>query len=81
MQETWVGKIAWRRERLPTPVFWPGEFQVLYSPWGCKESDRTEQLSLTKVIRKIIQQQNENIKQRDRHCKMATIKTHFKTKF
>ena len=26
VQETWVGKIPWRRERLPTPVFWPGEF-------------------------------------------------------
>ena len=22
----WVGKIPWRRERLPSPVFWPGEF-------------------------------------------------------
>ena len=22
----WVGKIPWRRERLPMPVFWPGEF-------------------------------------------------------
>ena len=22
----WVGKIPWRREQLPTPVFWPGEF-------------------------------------------------------
>ena len=22
----WVGKIPWRRERLPTPVFWPGEY-------------------------------------------------------
>jgi len=36
MQETgfspWVGKIPWRRERLPTPVFWPGEFHGLYSP-------------------------------------------------
>ena len=31
--------------RLPTPVFWPGEFQGLYSPWGRKESDTTEQLS------------------------------------
>ena len=38
----WVGKIPWRRERLPTPVFWPGEFLGLYSPWGCKESDMTE---------------------------------------
>ena len=27
----WVGKIPWRRERLPTPVFWPGEFHGLYS--------------------------------------------------
>ena len=25
-------------------VFWPGEFHGLYSPWGCKESDTTEQL-------------------------------------
>ena len=29
----WVGKIPWRRKRLPTPVFWPGEFHGLYSPW------------------------------------------------
>ena len=27
----WVGKISWRRERLPTPVFWPGDFHGLYS--------------------------------------------------
>ena len=33
-------------ERLPTPVFWPGEFHGLYSPCGHKESDTTEQLSL-----------------------------------
>ena len=44
VQETWVGKIPWRRERLPTPVFWSGEFHGLYSPWGRKESDKTEQL-------------------------------------
>ena len=43
----WVGKIPWRRERVPTPVFWPGEFHGLYSPWGRKESDTTEWLSLT----------------------------------
>ena len=51
MQETWVrslvGKIPWRREQLPTPVFWPGEFMDcivhgLYSSWGHKESDMTE---------------------------------------
>ena len=27
----WVGKIPWRRERLPTPVFGSGEFRGLYS--------------------------------------------------
>ena len=46
----WVGKIAWRRERLPTPVFWPREFHGLYSTWGCKESDKTELLSLTYLL-------------------------------
>ena len=30
--DAWVGKIPWRRERLPTPVFWPREFHGLYSP-------------------------------------------------
>ena len=40
-------KILSRREMLPTPVFWPGEFHGLSSPWGCKESDTTEQLSLS----------------------------------
>ena len=42
----WIGKI-WRRERLPIPVFWPGEFHGLYRTWGCKEWDMTEQLSLS----------------------------------
>jgi len=40
--------IPWRRERLPTPVFWPEEFHGLYSPWGRKESDKTERLSLSR---------------------------------
>ena len=31
---------------LPTPVFWPGKFHGLHSPWGCKESDMTVQISL-----------------------------------
>ena len=38
-----------RRERLPTPVFWPGEFHG-YSLWGCKESDMTERLSKKKKV-------------------------------
>ena len=41
-----LGRSPWRRERLPTPVYWPGEFHGLYSPWGLKESGTTEQLSL-----------------------------------
>ena len=49
MWETWVPslgwKISWRRERLPTPVFWPKEFHPLYSSWGHKELDTTQQLS------------------------------------
>ena len=41
-----IGKIPWRRERLPTPVFWPGESNGVFSPWGHKELDKTERLSL-----------------------------------
>ena len=54
--DPWVTKIPWRREEkrrewLPIPVFFPGEFHgqtslVGYSPWGHKESDLTEQLIL-----------------------------------
>ena len=47
-----VGNIPWTREWLRTPVFWPGEFRgqrslAGYRPWGCKESDMTERLSLS----------------------------------
>ena len=34
--DPWVGKMPWRREWLPSPVFWPGEFHELYRPWGLK---------------------------------------------
>ena len=47
--DPWVVKIPWRRERLPTPVFWPREFHGLYSPWGHKESDMTEWLSVSSL--------------------------------
>ena len=50
--DPWVGKFPWRRAWQPTLVFWPGESHgqrslLGYSPWGHKESDTTEQLSLT----------------------------------
>ena len=45
-----VRKIPWRRKWQPTPLFLPGESHGQrnlegYSPWSCKESDTTEQLS------------------------------------
>jgi len=48
----WVGKMPWRREWQPTPVFLPEKFHGQrslegYSPWGSKESDTTERLSLS----------------------------------
>ena len=43
----WVRKILCRRERLPSPVFWPGEFHGLYSiVHEVAESNTTERLSL-----------------------------------
>ena len=43
------GMISWERKWQPTPVFLPGKPHgqrslVGDSPWGCKESDMTEQL-------------------------------------
>ena len=50
MWETWVQSVGWEdsleKANLPTLVFWPGKCHGLYSPWGCKESDMAEQLSL-----------------------------------
>ena len=28
--DSWVGKMPWRRDRQPTPVFWPGEFHGVF---------------------------------------------------
>ena len=51
----WVGKISWRREWLPTPVFLPGESHEQrslegYSPQGRRESDIAEQLSKHSLV-------------------------------
>ena len=48
--DPWVGKVPWRRERLPTSVFRPGEFHGLYGPWGHKELDMTERLALSLLM-------------------------------
>ena len=59
MPETLVQSLGWedpleKRKWQPAPVFLPGEFHAQrslvgyspYSPWGCKELDMTEQLTL-----------------------------------
>ena len=57
MQKTWVQSLGWENPlemgKLPTSVFWPGEFQGVYSPWGGKELDVTERhhsLSLVTIV-------------------------------
>ena len=50
--DPWVRKIRWRRRWQPTPGFLPGKSHrqrslVGYSPWGYKESDRTERRQQT----------------------------------
>ena len=46
--DPWLGKIPWSRKWHCTPIFLPGKCHGLmgYSPWGHKESDTTEQLSM-----------------------------------
>ena len=53
--DPWVGKIPWRREWQPNPGFLLGEFHgqrilVSYSPWGHKESDTIEQVTLSHSV-------------------------------
>ena len=50
------GKIPWRRGWLPTPIFLPGELHAQrslagYSPRGRNESDTTEQLTHTQLVK------------------------------
>ena len=50
--DPWVGKIPCVRKWQPTPVFFPEESHgqrrlAGYSPWASKESDTTEQLTLS----------------------------------
>ena len=46
-----IQKIPQSRKWQPTPIFLPGKYHRQrslegYSPWGCKESDMTERLSM-----------------------------------
>ena len=56
MWDTQIPSLGWEgpleKEWLPTPVSLPGQLQeqrslVGYSPWGCKETDMTEQLTVS----------------------------------
>ena len=60
--DPWIGKILWDRKWQRTPVALPGESHgqrslVGYSPWGRKESDTTERLSMRDHCHKSQQQQ------------------------
>ena len=53
--DSWVRKIPWSRKWQPTIVFLPEKSHrqrslVGYSPWGCRESDTTEQMSMQEVV-------------------------------
>ena len=51
MQETWFRSLGWEdpleKGKATHSSFWPRELHGLYSSWGHKESDTTEQLSLS----------------------------------
>ena len=59
MQETWVRSLGWEdplekgkathSSILAWRILWT-VYMDLYSPWGCKESDMTEGLSLSKIL-------------------------------
>ena len=66
--DSWVRKTPWWREWLPTSLFLPGEFHrkrslAGYSPWGCKEWDTTEWLTLSK--RNILKEWGELIREKE----------------
>ena len=50
MRETWIWSLGWEgpleKGNATISVFRPGEFHGVCSPWGLKESDTTEWLSL-----------------------------------
>ena len=60
MREPWVKSLGWEdplekgkvthSNILAWRIPWTVQSMRLYSPWGCKELDTTEQLSLTKLI-------------------------------
>ena len=69
IRETWV---PWRRARLPTPVFWPGEYTPLYSPLGRKELDTTKWFSLSQRKEGLFSLEQKRPKgNADKHCQIC----------
>ena len=54
MRETWLRSLGWEdpleKGKGTHSSILPREFHGLYSPWGCKESDTTKQLSHTNTL-------------------------------
>ena len=48
--DSWVGKIPCRRQRLLTPVFWPGESHGLYIPWVAKSQKLLSDFTFTFIV-------------------------------
>ena len=57
-----------RKGRLPTPVFWLGEFHRLYSSWSHKESDTPELLSFTHLRFPVGMERSEGTYIHDSNC-------------
>ena len=56
---------------LPTPVLLPGEFQrslAGYSPWGCKELDTTERLTLFIPLSSFTSAPHQTLRVQSSHC-------------
>ena len=67
------------------PVFWPGKFHgqrklAGYSPWGHKESDTTEQLSLTHSLNRLIYSIIQNLYDPQETALQEPISTSFEKK-
>ena len=68
VHETWVQSLNWEdpleKGKLPTPVFWPGEFHGLYRLWGHKvDHDRATSTFTDSDSDSIQMQQNTHFSQ------------------
>ena len=76
-EDTWVGKIPWKRKWQPPLVFLPGKSHRQRSlagcnPWGCTESDWTEHTHTLLIYNIVLifaspSKQQELTKQQQRH--------------